>query len=422
MSVRLFVVLAALCSTATPALATWVPRTEQWHREDVVRQLRELYLADQRAAGRSFESAFARLALPDEEVENELPAAQAAEAFRDEEEHDLKQEERKALRAEERRLRLERLASDEIALVDLLATPEAMPFALSPLAFEALAQVGPEREAALLLEVLDAAGLHTPFEICVRLGTLGGEIPGIEDRLIELVIQGPAVLGPTKALGRCAGKATIERLRLAPELARGEMGKALSAYDLLALIAPRDGPSVAQALLEQLEARGELGGCEESRRYLVHMLLGQARDPMADSYLTGWVREHVATTMEDVAPSRELITALQALAELGTDSTIQTLLDLEATTSSPEVQLALVAALGHVPAEAAWELDLLTLLVERLDLAERENAGEPLRRALADSLRRITGAPVSTAAAAWRVYLEQARSKRAAEGEPDGAR
>lgn len=404
----------------------WVARTNLVQREDTLRLLREGYLEDALVKGTKVSTAVVLLGLDQDLATRTAEDLANAVASRDEAEADLAVELRRALREEERADRLERLAANAAAIVDLVADPDALPSALRPLAFEALALGGPDQEAALLLPVLAAAGVETPYEVFMRLGTLGRTVPtlGVEDSLIDLALREPDVAAPFRALERCGGERTIERLRLVERIARGEAAApALRAFNLLAKLAAREPVAVATAIVAQLEAPAPKGGCDEPRRLLLHRLLVSAAGPVAAPYLMNWVEEALRDGLEPAAQPSELLTlAIQALGAIGTESTVQVLRDLDERFTERPLQLAALEAFGHVSLEDAHQLGLLHELVERLSQAEKFEVNPRVRMAIHEALGRITSAPVSPSSAAWRMFVEAASEARATKAAEEEAR
>lgn len=395
----------------------WVARTHLVQREEALRLLREGYLEDALAKGVEPSAAVVLLELDQDLTARTAEDMAIAVASRDEAEADLAVEARRALREEERADRLQRLAADAAALVDLVAVPDALPSALRPLAFEALALLGPEQEAAILLPVLGAAGVETPYEVFMRLGSLAQEVPalGVEDALIDLALREPDVGAPFRALERCGGERTIERLRLVERIARGEpAAAAMRSFSLLTKLAAREPVAVATAIVAQLEAPAPKGGCDEPRRPLLHRLLVSAADPVAAPYLMSWVEEALRVAPTEAQPAEVLTLAIQALGAIGAESTVQALRDLEERFVETPLQLVAIEAFGRVPLESAHQLGLLHELVERLNQAERAEADPRVRTALHGALGRITSAPVSPSSTAWRVFVEAATAARAA--------
>ncbi|MCW8140384.1 MAG: hypothetical protein KIT58_15905, partial [Planctomycetota bacterium] len=341
------------------------------------------------------------LGLADDELEAALAAAEADE--------DVVES------ADERQDDLRQLAErDQDALVDLVAACDALPPELARLALEVLSCLGPERALARLLRVLDVLDAEAPYELLVHLGGLG--LPEAEARLVDLLARYPGFLAAARGLERCGGQMALERLRLVARLALGEDAAALEAHGLLEEIARRHPELVAEAVVAQLAPGRRDGGCRPDRRAWLHQVLLRAGHPAALHSLRGWVD---ARLVADAPVDEAFSTALQALGAIGEADGVDVLLTLGADPGDPLRRLAALEALGHVPPEVARDLALLPRLVDRLDDMERDLEEPEVRQALHGALRRLTGAPVSPAAAAWRVYLVRSERWRGPEG-PEG--
>ncbi len=390
--------------------AGWVPRTDASRREALTRTLTEVFTREQRALGKAPDAILTLLDRPPEEIEA------ATEAPADELDPELLDAE---VRAELRREALEHVALDELALVDLLAGEE-LPRVLVPLAYEALALLGPDHERTRLLEVAEAIGAEAPYALLERLGTLGADAPAVERRLIELA-RGQARGSPTlaalhHALERCAGAETLDALDLVGALARGHLAEALQAYDTLQAVAAREGALVADRVVRQLEATGPRGGCDESRRRMLYKVLEVAADRTAAPHLLAWVDQELlaAAARPDTGSfAAALPAALRALAATGDEGAIDRLLQVEAEAPGAGLRLQAIEALGRVPGARAWDV-VVWELAERLRAVELEGAAaDPaIRTAFIEALRRVTATRLGGDATTWLEFLRREAARR----------
>lgn len=403
----------ALSQTPTGAnVAEWTPRTPAQARAEVVSALRDRFLRDQLALGRTLLEA-RRLLAVEVSVDGETSDVAEPDA---EAEADAAPDAPDA-RVARRLAELEAFVGQEEALLDLVAVDEALPLALQPLAFEALALVGPEREAHLLLRVVDALGAGAPPQLLERLGAVGTKVPAVEPRLVELTRrQLPRCATELHhALSLCGGKLTVERLGLVRAFARGELDAALDAWNTLDGIARREGRLVAEAIVAQLDDRSPQGGCEESRRPWIYKVLTTAGDDAAAPHLLAWVGAQLERPAADAA-SPALPDAFKALGAIGTEASLEPLLGALGADRPKPLQLAAVSALALVPRDAAFELGVPSTLVGKLDEAER-TGDRSLKPALVQALRQFTAPSVGASASAFANYLrrEEIRRKQAAE-------
>lgn len=412
--------IALLVATAGPVPARadgartgWAPRADAARRAEVERILTEVFTLEQLAQGKARDAILTLLDRPPKEIEA------AAEEPPEELDPELLDPE---VRAEVRRDALERAALDELALVDVIAGAE-LPRVLVPLAYEALASLGADRERKRLLEVVDALGAEAPAVLLERLGTLGEGAPVVERRLIELVERAPrgSPTLPTvyRALERCAGVETLEALDLVATLARGDLEPALWSYDVLRSVAARDGRLVAERIVRQLKAPPPRGGCDEARRAYLLRVLAVAADEVALPHLLNWLDRTLveAATSGAAEPSLPAAfpDALRALAATGHEDAIQRLLRLDAEAEEASMRVTVIRALAHVPAERAWDV-LVWELVERLRASEAAGAeGAPVRAALVDALRQVTATRLGGDATTWYEFLRREQARRKAE-------